>query len=139
MNKTAKALWLFLVVLVLVIISAAVRQYRQAIVDESTVRYAVNPTIVRFDGKQYTSSIDNNTDGIWRGEALGLALQAQDFIEAGVIENYEYSYDLSQDNCTNDSMFVDCKVFFSESVPGFLFIQYEREGEIRYSAFIEEP
>ena len=139
MKKPAKALCLCLVVLVLVIISAAVRQYRESIVDESTVHYDMYPTIVRFDGKQYTSSIDNNTDGIWRGDALGLALQAQDFIEAGVIENYEYSYDLSQDNCTNDPMYVDCKVFFSESVPGFLFIRYEREGEIRYVAFIEEP
>ena len=139
MNKTAKALWLCLMILVLVIISAAVRQYRESMADESTVHYAMNPTIVRFDGKQYTSSIDNNTDGIWRGEALGLALQAQDFIEAGIIENYEYSYDLSQDNCTNDSMYVGSKVFFSESVPGFLFIPYEREGEIRYIALIEEP
>ena len=94
---------------------------------------------MRFDGKYYTSSIDNNTDGIWRGDALGLALQAQDLTEAGIIENYEYSYDLWQDNCTNESMYVGKKVFFSESVPGFLFIQYEREGEIRYTALIEEP
>jgi len=139
MKKTTKALYLCLFILVLVITSAAVYQHRQAMVDESTVHYDMNPTIVRFNGKYYTSSIDNNTDGIWRGEALGLALQAQDFIEAGVIKSYEYSYDLSQDNCTNDPMYVDCKVFFSESVPGFLFIQYEREGEIRYTALIEEP
>ena len=82
--------------------------------------------------------MEDNADGIWRAEAEGLALQAQDFIEAGVIENYEYSYDLSQDNCTNDSMYVGCKVFFSESVPGFLFVQYDHNGEQRYSAFIDE-
>lgn len=134
MKKPAKALCLCLVVLALVIISAAVRQHR-----EETVHYDMHPIVVRFGGKQYTRSIEDNADGIWRDEALGLALQAQDFIEAGVIENCEYSYTLSQDNSTNDPIYVGCKVFFSESVPGFLFIRYEREGEIKYSAFIEEP